>query len=86
VYEVWLTTKAEKSYLKLDADTRQRMDRIFEHFEEGEFTHPNIHALRGRFSGSLRYRLGSWRIIFHILYKERIVWIESITHRGKAYR
>lgn len=86
MYEVRLTKKAEKTYLQLDSETRQRVNQVFEYFEQGEFSHSNILALHGKFSGSLRYRLGSWRIIFHILHEDRIVWIETIALRGEAYR
>ncbi len=86
MFTVKLTPQAEKAYLRLDPKTRARVDRVFERFERGEFHHPNICALKGELAGSLRYRLGKWRIIFRIDYQHRLVWIEAITTRGGAYR
>jgi mRNA interferase RelE/StbE len=83
---VKLTPKAEKAYRRLDTKTRARVDRVLERFEQGKFQHPNICALRGELAGSLRYRLGKWRIVFRVDYKQRVVWIEAITTRGGTYR
>ena len=86
MFVVKLTPQSEKVYRRVDAKTRARFDRVFELFEQGEFRHPNIRALRGELAGSLRYRLGKWRIIFRIDYERKEVWIEAITTRGGAYR
>lgn len=86
MYEVNLTPQAERAYLHLDEKTQKRIDRVFERFERGEFQHHNIRALHGRFSGSLRYRLGLWRIVFRVDRPNRTIWIEAITTRGGAYQ
>jgi len=86
VFIVKLTPQAEKAYLHLDPTTRARVDRVLERFERGEFQHPNIRALKGELAGSLRYRLGKWRIVFRIDYEQSVVWIEAITTRSGAYR
>ena len=86
MFEVRLTRQAERAYTHLDSTTRERMDRVFGQFEEGNFRHPNIRALHGRYAGCLRYRLGNWRIVFRVDYPDQLVWIEAITTRGGAYR
>ena len=86
MFEVRLTPQAERAYLRLEERTRRRIDGMLERFENGEFQHPNIRALRGRYAGSLRYRLGAWRIIFRVDYSNSVVWVEAITKRGGAYR
>lgn len=86
MYEIRFTPQAERAYLHVDEQTQKRIDRILEQFERGEFHHANIRALQGRFAGSLRYRMGSRRILFHIERDKRVVWIESITTRGDAYK
>ena len=86
VFEVKLTPQAERAYAHLDSVTQHRIDRVFAKFEQGNFRHRNIHALHGRYAGSLRYHLSKWRIVFRIDYAHHVVWIEAITTRGGAYR
>jgi len=84
VFEVKLTPQAERAYVRLDPETMERIDRVFEQFEQGNLTHRNIRSLRDQYEGSFRYRLGKWRIIFRIDYAQRVVWVEAITTR-KTY-
>jgi mRNA interferase RelE/StbE len=86
MFEVKLTPQAERAYRHLNASVQERIDRVFETFEAGNFRHRNIRALRGSYAGSLRYRLGKWRIVFRVDYERNVVWIEAITTRGGAYR
>lgn len=86
MFEVSLTTQAEHVYTHLDSTMQKRVDRVMEQFEQGNFRHRNIRALRGQYAGSLRYRLGKWRIIFNVDHAHQTVWIEAITTRGGAYR
>jgi mRNA interferase RelE/StbE len=85
-FEVKLTPQSERVYKRLDGATRERVDRVFEQFEQGNFQHRNIRALTGPYAGSLRYRLGGWRIVFRVDHANMTVWIEAITTRGGAYR
>jgi len=86
MFEISMTTQAEHAYIHLNSLMRERIDQVLEQFEQGIFRHHNIKALHGQYSGSLRYRIGKWRIIFRIDHDQRIVWIEAITTRGGAYR
>jgi mRNA interferase RelE/StbE len=86
VFEVRLTSQAERAYTHLGSVTRERVDRVFEQLEQGNFRHRNIRALRGQYAGSLRYRLGNWRIVFRVDYGSQLVWVEAITTRGGAYK
>ena len=86
MFEVKLTPQAERAYTHLDSITQVRIDRVLAQFEQGNFRHRNIRALRGRYAGSLRYRLGKWRIVFRVDDANQVVWIEAITTRGGAYR
>ena len=86
MFEVSLTSQAEKIYLQVDSKTSNRFDKVFEQLEQGNFKHNNIRALQGPLAGSLRYRMGKWRIIFKINYVDNEVLIEAITTRGGAYR
>lgn len=42
--------------------------------------------LRGEFEGSRRYRVGAYRIVYQVNEPERVILIENIRHRGRAYR
>lgn len=42
--------------------------------------------LRGQFQGSRRYRVGDYRIVYQVIERERLILIENIRHRGRAYR
>lgn len=86
MFEVRLTPQSERAYIHLDPKIQKRIDQILEKFEQGDFKHHNIIALHGQYEGSLRYRLGKWRIIFSVDYANSVVWIEAITTRGGAYR
>ncbi len=86
MFEVRLSSDARYVYESMDRKMQERMDRGFEQLEQGIFRHNNISALHGPYAGSLRYRLGQWRIIFHVNFTTRIVSIETITTRGGAYR
>lgn len=83
---VRLSPQPERVYLRVDAPTRRRHDRVFAKPEQGRVQHPNIRALRGPLAGSLRFRLGAWRIVFSVDAEGGVVWIEAITTRGGAYR
>ncbi|MBI4518770.1 MAG: hypothetical protein HY699_23490 [Deltaproteobacteria bacterium] len=78
MFAVRLTPQAERAY--------ERVDRVLAEFEKGNLQHRNIRALRGPFAGSLRYRLGDWRIVFRVDFDKHSVWVEAITTRGGAYR
>jgi mRNA interferase RelE/StbE len=73
MFEIKLTPQAERAYTRLGSTTRMRVDRVLQQFENGDFRHPNIRALRGQYAGSLRYRLGNWRIVFRVDYKNQEV-------------
>ena len=66
MHKVKLTLQAEQAYLKADSKLQSRMERVFEMLEQGRFQHKNIKALQGPLRGSLRYRLGDWRIVFRV--------------------
>lgn len=86
MFEVKLTTQAERAYRQLTPVIRNRVDNVLQRFEGGNFGGNNVTALTGRLKGFLRYRLGDWRIVLSVDHKNRQVWIAAITTRGGAYR
>ena len=84
--EVRITPQAERVYRRLDRAVRKRVDAVLEQLASGNFTSHNIVALHGKYAGSLRYRLGEWRIIFSVDRAQNLLWVEAISTRGGAYR
>ncbi len=84
--EVRLSRQAERAYRRVDVATRRRLDAAFEKLERGELDLPAIRALRGPLTGSFRYRIGPWRVVFSVDRDAGVLWVEAITTRGGAYR
>jgi mRNA interferase RelE/StbE len=42
--------------------------------------------LLGPLAGSRRYRVGDYRIVYQVNAAKRLVVVENIRHRGRAYR
>ena len=66
MFEVKVTSQAERAYKHLTPQVRKRVDRILEQLEQGNFQHRNIRPLTGPYAGSLRYRMGDWRLVFSV--------------------
>lgn len=47
--------------------------------------HPNIDRLK-REKGAFRYRLGDWRLLYHVDSRRRMLTLANIRPRGSAYR
>ncbi|MCL5029116.1 MAG: type II toxin-antitoxin system RelE/ParE family toxin [Bacteroidetes bacterium] len=45
-----------------------------------------LYPLKGELQGLYKIREGSYRIIFEILHKERVIIIHSIGHRKDIYK
>jgi len=86
MFEIELSRKAEKFYRSADDKTVRILNRCFEVLSKKPFYHANIKKLHGEFEGSYRYRTGGLRILYSVDEKEKIVYIEVITDRGKSYR
>jgi mRNA interferase RelE/StbE len=86
MFEIELSRKAEKFYRSADDKTVRILNRCFEVLSKEPFYHANIKKLHGEFEGSYRYRTGGLRILYSVDEKEKIVYIEVITDRGKSYR
>lgn len=84
--EVRLTRQAERAYRRLPPPVRRRVDAVLGRLERDELEHADVRALRGPLAGSLRWRIGDWRIVFRRDREADVVWVEAITTRGGAYR
>ncbi|RLE65839.1 MAG: type II toxin-antitoxin system RelE/ParE family toxin [Thermoprotei archaeon] len=84
MYRVELSKKAFRSLKKLDPRTRLRiLEKLMSLREEPI---PRSAAkLRGE-KHAYRLRVGDYRILYKILWKEETILIFKIEHRRKAYR
>ncbi len=85
MYRVQLTKKAAKFYKSADSSLAKRLARAFEVLEQSPRQHPNIKALKGELAGRYRYRVGDYRIIYHIKDEAEVVVVLLIKHRRDAY-
>ena len=85
MYEIELSRSAAKYYSDLDDKRARIINRCFKTISENPFYHPNIKKLHGEFEGSYRYRFGDLRIIYSFDKERKIIFIELIVPRGKAY-
>lgn len=81
-YQIGWTERALKDAGRLDRETRQRIVAAIEKLAETE--RGDIRHLQGDKSGTLRLRVGNWRVLFSKEDGEIIV--RRILPRGSAYQ
>jgi len=86
MYEIELSRNAAKYYSDLENNRARIINRCLQTISENPFYHLNIKKLHGEFEGSYRYRFGDLRIIYSVDKERKIIFIELIVPRGKAYR
>jgi mRNA interferase RelE/StbE len=86
MFEVLLSTAAQRFYEKADVTLTRRLNRCFAQLQHDPFTHPNIKRLSGKLTGYYRYRVGDWRVVYEIRADRAVVIILLIAHRREVYR
>jgi mRNA interferase RelE/StbE len=78
---------AEKQYLKLDKNVRQRIRKALIELEslDDPFSHRAVRPLTGELKGDYRLRVGDWRILFTSRTGGSLLFVYAILPRGKAY-
>ena len=64
---------------------RKKLKRCLISLELNPHRHPNIKRLKGKFAGSLRYRVGDWRVIYEGDEAAGVVYVLDIAHRKDIY-
>ena len=82
-YRVRLSNRAAKQLEDLPGDTRSRV--IAALHAIGQDPHQGVKLL-GPLTGSRRYRVGDYRIVYQVDAAQSVVVVENIRHRGRAYR
>lgn len=84
-YQVLLSKTARKTYDKLPPKLRKGADRAIEYLKNDPTHNPNARALKGE-TGSYRYQIGGWRILYEVIEEAREVRIYDIGPRGDVYK
>lgn len=85
-WEIVLTKPAQKVYDKTPGDMRRKLDSCFADLEKNPIYGNNIRPLTGELKGLIRYRVGSWRVIFRLFKERKAVEIVAILPRSDAYK
>jgi len=82
-YRVRLAANAERQLRQFAGPLQRRVVAALRAIQDD----PTVgRKLRSEFEGSRRYRVGGYRIVYQVNEPERVILIENIRHRGRAYR
>ena len=83
MFRIIIVPRAEKEFVKLPKNLKQKLYREFERLAVNPFAHPNVKKLRDTEFG-YRLRIGRWRILFALFSKEkRIEIVDIFLKRGR---
>ena len=88
MYRVELSREAQGFYERCDKVVAKKLSRCFEALEENPrppHAGNNVKALKGRWAGSYRYRLGDVRVVYAINDREVTVYVITIARRSDVY-
>ena len=81
-YTIKWSPKANKKFLKLSKEQRSRILEKLELFKEDPFRYLE-HFER---EGVYKLRIGDYRALVEVDFKEKILWIMTFGHRGSVYK
>lgn len=85
MFDYRFVNESSKQYRALDKDTKRRVNVALETISESPFRGGNIRKLQGR-ENEYRYRVGRYRIIYHVDKASRMCTILGILPRQGAYQ
>lgn len=89
-YRIEYTKRADKNYQKLDRTLRKRIDEglkeLCKYYDKKTNKKPDIKALKGKYKGFYRLRVGEYRVIFSVKSKEIVILVINVLPRGNAYK
>jgi mRNA interferase RelE/StbE len=83
-WKIVFTKDAENNFLELDGKIRVRIRRKLE-WLEGNFDQISPLPLENTWNGFFKLRIGDYRVIYKILWNERILMVACIGHRSEVY-
>ena len=85
MYSVELSAEAQRFYDRCDKPVAKRLARCFQLLERNPREGNNIKPLKGKFSGSYRYRVGDLRVVYTIHEQAVSVFVITIAKRSDVY-
>jgi len=69
----------------IDIEVREQLE-FFLRKMRGETINVDVRKLKGEWKGYFRIRKGKIRVIFSVFFAERVLYVERVDFRGKAYK
>lgn len=86
MFEINLSDDALDTYERAELVLAKKLARCFKQLENDPVAKiKNIKHLSGKFAGTLRYRVGEWRVIYSIDFQAKKVEVHLIAHRKDVY-
>lgn len=85
MYRLVLSREAERFFERCDKALARKLSRCFESLEKDPRAGNNVKALKGRFAGAFRYRVGDYRAIYSIDDQQVTVFVITIATRSDVY-
>ena len=85
MYKVELSREAQRFYERSDQPASRKLARCFETLEKDPRAGNNIKALKGKFAGAYRYRVGDLRVVYTIHDQAVTVYVITIAKRSDVY-
>jgi mRNA interferase RelE/StbE len=85
MFKLELSREAERFFHQCDKVLAKKRARCFASLEQDPRAGNNVKALKGRFDGSYRYRVGDCRVVYTINDRAVIVFVITIAQRGNVY-
>ncbi|HEY1686173.1 MAG TPA: type II toxin-antitoxin system RelE/ParE family toxin [Tepidisphaeraceae bacterium] len=85
MYKVELSQEAQRFYNRCDRPAAKKLARCFQSLEKNPRQGNNVKALKGRFAGSYRYRIGNLRVVYNINDQSVTVFVITIAKRSDVY-
>lgn len=85
MFDVILSPIAAEFYENAQRPLARKLARCFANLRSDPRQGNNVKRMTGEWSKYLRYRVGDWRVIYHIDDDERRVDVIVIAHRSRVY-
>ena len=85
MFEVYVSKKALKGLREMPKECQEKVLKLLRRLKENPLPEEyDVKKLRG-FENAFRIRIGKYRVVYKVEWKERKVFVDFIGHRGKAY-
>jgi len=85
MYSVELSQEARRFYERCDKPASKKLARCFHSLEQNPLRGNNIKPLKGKFTGSYRYRVGDLRVVYTVNNQAVTVFVITIAKRSDVY-